>query len=62
MVTSSVAGVLMILGAQLLVGSQLVTEEKLLSGTDLDPMYVVGMEGFWGLLMFAIILPIIQQV
>ena len=40
----------------------MVTEEKLLSGTDLDPMYVVGMEGFWGLMIFAIILPIIQQV
>ena len=60
MATTSITGVMMIVGAQILVGSQLVTEEKLLSGTSLDPMYIVGMEGFWGLCMFAIMLPIFQ--
>ena len=58
MATTSIAGVIMIIGAQFLTGSQMVTEEKLLSGTDLDPMYVVGMEGFFGLLIFSIALPI----
>ena len=62
MATTSVAGVMMIIGAQFLVGSMLITEEKLLSGTSLDPMYVVGMEGFWGLIFFGILLPIFQQV
>jgi len=36
----------------------MVVEEKLLSGTQLDPLYVVGMEGLWGCLIFSIILPI----
>jgi pentatricopeptide repeat protein len=40
----------------------MVVEEKLLSGTQLDPMYVVGMEGFWGCLFFGILLPIFQTI
>jgi hypothetical protein len=40
----------------------MVVEEKLLSGTQLDPLYVVGMEGLWGCLIFAILLPIFQNV
>ena len=27
---------------------------------DIDPMYMVGMKGFWGCLLFSIILPIFQ--
>jgi hypothetical protein len=34
-----------------------VVEEKLLSGNNLDPLLVVGLEGFWGCLVFAFLLP-----
>ena len=36
----------------------MVAEEKLLSGQDLDPLFVVGCEGFIGLSAFSIILPL----
>ena len=48
----------MLLGAQCFTGGQFVTEEKLFDGRSLDPLYVVGLEGMWGCLIFAILLPI----
>jgi hypothetical protein len=33
-------------------------EEKMLGNYTLDPLYVVGMEGMWGLVYWAIMLPI----
>ena len=59
---TSVFGIVLILIAQCFVGALMVVEEKLLSGTNLDPMYVVGMEGFWGCLIFSIMLPIFQTI
>lgn len=38
------------------------TEEKILSGYYLDPLLVVGLEGFWGCCYYAILLPIFQHV
>jgi hypothetical protein len=35
-----------------------VVEEKLLGSYYLDPLKVVGLEGLWGLIMWAILLPI----
>lgn len=59
---TSMQGIALILIAQCFVAALMVVEEKLLSGTTLDPLYVVGMEGFWGCLIFAIMLPIFQTV
>lgn len=59
---TSMQGIVLILIAQCFVAALLVVEEKLLSGTSLDPLYVVGMEGFWGCLIFSILLPIFQNV
>jgi drug/metabolite transporter (DMT)-like permease len=56
--TSSITGILLLLLAQCFTGGQFVSEEKILSGTEADPLFVVGMEGFWGCCVFAILLPI----
>ena len=55
---TSVTGILLLLLAQCFTGGQFVSEEKLLSGTPLDPLLVVGLEVFWGCLVFAILLPV----
>lgn len=55
---TSVFGILLLLAAQCFTGGQFVTEEKLLDGTNLDPLLVVGLEGFWGCCVFAILLPL----
>jgi hypothetical protein len=41
---------------------QFVAEEKLFMGQALDPLYVIGFEGFWGMCIFGILLPIFQQI
>jgi len=46
----------------LFAGCQFITEEKLLSSYYLDPMFVVGTEGMWGLLYYLILLPIFQKI
>lgn len=42
--------------------TQFVIEEKLFDGYYLDPLFCVGMEGFFGCCYFAILLPIFQFV
>lgn len=59
---TSVLGVVLLLIAQLFTGFQFIAEEKILSGYYLDPLLVVGLEGFWGCCYYAILLPIFQQV
>lgn len=39
-----------------------IVEEKLLGDYYLDPLKVVGLEGVWGLLMYAILLPIFNNI
>lgn len=51
-------GILLLCIAQLFTGGQFVTEEKILSGYYLDPLLVVGLEGLWGCVYYAILLPI----
>lgn len=58
MEATSITGIVFLLLAQCFTGGQFVSEEKLLSGTPLDPLLVVGLEGFWGCLVFAILLPV----
>jgi len=59
---TTLTGVILLVIAQCFTGGQFVTEEKFLSGYYLDPLLVVGLEGFWGCLYYAILLPIFQQV
>lgn len=53
---------MLLLVAQCFTGGQFVTEEKLFMGYTLDPLYVIGIEGFWGMCVFGIILPVFQQI
>jgi heme A synthase len=58
--TTKPLGIIFLLISQCFTGAQFVVEEKLLSGYYLDPLLVVGLEGFWGCLIYAIILPCFQ--
>jgi hypothetical protein len=60
--TTTVLGIMLLLVAQAFTGGQFIVEEKLLGGYYLDPLYVVGLEGMWGCIIYAIILPIFQTV
>jgi len=57
---TTMLGVVMLLVSQCFTGLLFITEEKFLSGYYLDPLYVVGLEGMWGLIYFVILLPIFQ--
>ena len=59
---TSIFGILLMLASQFFIGGQFVTEEKLLNETNLDPLLVVGYEGFLGCCIFAILLPLFQQI
>jgi len=56
--STTLTGVLLLLGAQCFTGGQFIVEEKLLGGYYLDPFLVVGLEGFWGVCIWSILLPI----
>lgn len=43
-------------------GGKYITEELLLVGKGLDPLYVVGWEGFFGMIYYIILLPIFQHI
>lgn len=58
--STSVLGIVLLLVAQCFTGGQFIVEEKLLDGYYLDPFLVVGLEGMWGCLIYAIVLPLIQ--
>lgn len=55
---TSITGILLLLLAQCFTGGQFITEEKLLGGYYLDPFLAVGLEGMWGCIYYAILLPI----
>jgi len=55
-------GILLLIIAQCFTGGQFITEELFLGGYYLDPFLVVGLEGFWGTLYYAIVLPIAQNI
>ena len=61
-VTTSAFGVVLLLISQCFTGCLFITEEIFLSGYYLDPFLVVGLEGMWGSIIFAILLPIFQQI
>lgn len=60
--TTTVLGAGLVMGAQLLTATQMIVEEKLFKGYQLDQFMVVGTEGAWGMCYWAILLPIFQQV
>jgi hypothetical protein len=51
-------GIALLLMAQCFTGGQFISEEKLFMGQSLDPLYVIGFEGFWGMCIFGVLLPI----
>jgi drug/metabolite transporter (DMT)-like permease len=54
-------GVIIVLVAQLFGATGYVVEEKFLGDfDDVDPIYLIGIEGLWSLLIWCIILPILQ--
>lgn len=53
-------GLGLLLIAQVFCGGLFIAEEKILSDYYLDPLLVVGLEGMWGLIFWAILLPIFQ--
>jgi len=58
-----VFGVVLVILAQLVQASQIVIEEFLLKSVKADPFLIVGLEGFWGLLITSFIfLPLFQNV
>ena len=59
---TTVGGIILLLASQCFISGQLISEEKILHGYNLDPFFLVGIEGFWGLFFFAIALPIFQNV
>jgi hypothetical protein len=56
--TTSAFGVILLLVSQCFTGCLFISEEIFLSGYYLDPFLVVGLEGMWGSIIFAILLPI----
>lgn len=53
-------GIVLLLIAQCFAGTQFVVEEKILSNYYLNPMQVVGWEGFFGFTFYLVALPILQ--
>jgi len=51
-------GVFILIGATVFSSALYVVEEKLLGSYELDPLKVVGLEGLWGTIMWACLLPI----
>ena len=59
---TSVLGIIVMIVAQFFSACLFIVEEKILGSYYLDPLMVVGLEGFWGLLLCCILLPIFQQI
>ena len=59
---TNIYGLILLVIAQLFAGGMFIVEEKLLGDYYLDPMYVVGLEGLWGLLIYCVLLPIFQHI
>lgn len=55
-----ILGIALIIIAQMFTGSYMVIEEKLFSKYSLHPLKVVGWEGVWGTILYAILLVILQ--
>ena len=58
MVETTPLGIGLILLGQCFAAILFTVEEYFLKGYNVDPLFVVGCEGFWGVLIYAILLPI----
>ena len=59
---TSILGILLLLACTTCAGSRYACEEKLMSKYDLDPLYVIGFEGFWGTIFTVAIIAVINFV
>lgn len=55
-------GDMLIVVAQLLMATQFIAEEKLLTRFKTPPLLAVGLEGFWGLIICGVAMPILSMV
>jgi drug/metabolite transporter (DMT)-like permease len=53
-------GILLTVLAQLVTALQIVVEEEFLTKRNVRPCLLIGMEGFWGVLFFVVLIPILQ--
>jgi drug/metabolite transporter (DMT)-like permease len=60
--TTSTLGLMILVGSLSITGAQMVIEQKILGDRNLDPLFVVGFEGFWGLCLMSVLLPTFQQI
>jgi drug/metabolite transporter (DMT)-like permease len=56
---NALLGVGIVLFAQVIQAAQIILEEQLLNNVGMDPVLIVGVEGLWGLMFCAIIMPIL---
>eukprot|EP01137_Pigoraptor_chileana_P026262 Opistho-2@96971 len=57
-----VLGNVLVIAAQVIVATQFVVEEKLLSKYEVPSLCAVGNEGFWGVVILTCVLPILQVI
>lgn len=55
-------GLVLLVISQFFSGGMFIVEEKLLGDYYLDPLKVVGLEGLWGVIAYAVMLPIFQHI
>lgn len=56
---NSLLGLAFIIGAQVLCALQIVVEEHMMISLNVSPMLLVGLEGLWGLVFFAVLMPVL---
>jgi drug/metabolite transporter (DMT)-like permease len=59
-VDNSIGGIALVLVSQIFTASQFVIEEKIFSSYSCHPLKVVGWEGIWGSILYAILLSVFQ--
>lgn len=60
--STEMTGIVLVLIGMVGSACHFITEEKLIAGTDVDPLLVVGIEGLWGVIFNLVLLPIFQAI
>ena len=55
-------GIILLIAAQFFFATQFIVEEFFLDGYDLEPFFIVGTEGMWGLAYYLVFLPVMQLI
>ncbi|KAJ5068512.1 s-cell enriched with leucine-rich repeat-containing protein slra-related [Anaeramoeba ignava] len=56
-----IIGIILVVASQIIQAAQIVIEEFLLKNVNMEPLFIVGLEGFWGFMVTSIIcLPIVS--